>query len=144
VTANALGLIALLLGGLLQTPAQLSFRAASAEPVTGWTRMELDNQAVWVSPTASLTSADIARAEAITTPDAKRAVALDFTDAGAEKLRALSSAQLNQLIALVLDDTLIWAPRVRAQMDRQALLTGNTPTGVPEAVVQRILASVRR
>jgi preprotein translocase subunit SecD len=141
---TAAGIIFLLLAGVLQTPAQLSLRAASAEPVPGWARMELGNQAVWVSPTASLTSADIARAEAVSSPDAKRAVAVEFTDEGARKMRDLSGAQVDKLIALVLDGRLIWAPKVRDVMDKQALLTGNGPDGLPETLVQRILASVSR
>jgi preprotein translocase subunit SecD len=106
--------------------------------------MELGNQVVWVSASASLTSADIARAEAVSSPDARRAVAIEFTDDGARKMRNLSGAQIDKLIALVLDGQLIWAPKVRGVMDKQALLTGNGPDGLPEALVQRILASVRR
>jgi hypothetical protein len=59
-------------------------------------------------------------------------------------MRDLSGAQIDKLIALVVDDRLTWAPKVRGVMDKQALLTGNGPDGLPEALVQRILASVSR
>jgi hypothetical protein len=86
---TAAGIIFLLLAGVLQTPAQLSLRAGSAEPVPGWARMELGNQAVWVSPTA-VSSADIA-SEAVGSPDAKRAVAVG--SGRSRKVRDLSAAQ---------------------------------------------------
>src|SRR5262245_34546069 len=104
-------IVAILLGGMAQTP-QFSIRAASSEPVTGWDRMQLDDRVVWVSPTVSLTAADIAKAEAITTSDGKKAVDIELTDGGADKMRRLSAAQMDKLIAMVLDGKLIWAPRV--------------------------------
>ena len=140
----ASAIVAILFGGTFQAQAQFSIRAASTDSVPGWERMELGNQAVWVAPAASLTSADIGRAEPITTPDNKRAVAIEFTDAGAEKMRKLSTAQIDKLIAMVLDGNLLWAPRVRSEMGKQAVLTGNGPNGLSDAVVQRILASVRQ
>src|SRR5262245_58535796 len=100
-------IVAILLAGMAQTP-QLSIRAASAEPVEGWNRMELDGRAVWVSSTVSLTSADIAKAEPITMPDGKKAIGIELSDAGADKMRRLTAAQMNKLIAMVLDDRLIW------------------------------------
>ena len=137
-------IIALLFGGIFQAENQFSIRAASADPVQGWERMELGNESVWVAPTASLTSADISRAEPITVADGKRAVAIQFTDAGAEKMRKLSVAQIDKLIALVLDGKLIWAPKMRSEINKDAVLTGNGPNGLSEQMIQRILASVRQ
>src|SRR5262245_20371410 len=109
---------------MFQAQPQFSIRAASSEAVPGWERMEFGNQAVWVSPAVSLSSADISRAEPITTSDGKKAVAVELTDQGAEKMRRLSAAQLNKLIAMVLDGRLIWAPTVRSEMGKQVVLTG--------------------
>jgi hypothetical protein len=78
-------LVAILFGAIAQTT-QFSIRAASSEPVPGWDRMQLDDRAVWVSPTASLTAADIAKAEP-TTMSGRKAIAIEFTDGGAEKMR---------------------------------------------------------
>jgi len=133
-------IVAILLAGMAQTP-QFSIRAASAEPVDGWNRMELDGRAVWVSPTVSLTSADIAKAEPITTPDGKKAISIELNDAGADKMRRLSVAQMDKLIAMVLDGKLIFAPRVRSELSKQAMITGN---GLDDETIQRILSSVKR
>jgi hypothetical protein len=128
---------------MAQTP-QFSIRAASSEPVTGWDRMELDNRVVWVSPTVSLTSADVAKAEPITMTDGKKAISVEFTDEGAAKMRRLSAAQMDKLIAMVLDSRLIWAPRVRSEIGKQGMITGNSPTGLDDETIQRILSSVKR
>ena len=136
-------IVAILFGATAQTP-QFSIRAASSEPVAGWDRMELENRAVWVSPTVSLTSADIARAEPITTADGKKAIGIEFTDAGADKMRRLSAAQMDKLIAMVLDGKLIWAPRIRSEIGKQGMITGNGPNGLDDETIQRILSSVKR
>jgi preprotein translocase subunit SecD len=129
---------------LLQAQAQFTIHAASDQPVAGWTRMEYNNQTVWVSPTASLTSADIQRAEASTASDGARAVGVVFNDAGAKKMSDLSHAQLNKLIAMVLDGKVIFAPKVRAEIGTQALITGKTPSGLPADVAQRIVDGVNK
>jgi preprotein translocase subunit SecD len=136
------GTLAVLFSGLFQAQGPFSIHAASADPVSGWERMELENQAVWVSPTASLTSVDVGRAQSITMRDGKKAVAMEFTDAGAEKMRKLSTAQMDKLIAVVLDGKLIWAPKVRSEIGKEAILTGNGPNGLPDALIKRILESV--
>jgi preprotein translocase subunit SecD len=135
-------LVAILFGAIAQTT-QFSIRAASSEPVPGWDRMQLDDRAVWVSPTASLTAADIAKAEP-TTMSGRKAIAIEFTDGGAEKMRRLSAAQMDKLIAMLLDGKLISAPRVRSEMSKQGVITGNGPNGLDDETIQRILSSVKR
>jgi preprotein translocase subunit SecD len=136
-------IVAILFSAIAQTP-QFSIRAASSEPVAGWDRMQLDDRVVWVSPTASLTAADIAKAEPTAKPDGKKAIGVEFTDAGADKMRRLSAAQIDKLIAMVLDGKLIWAPRVRSEIGKQGMITGNGPNGLDDETIQRILSSVKR
>jgi preprotein translocase subunit SecD len=57
--------------------------------------------------------------------------------------QAISTAQLNKLIAMVLDDKVIFAPKVRAGIGKEALITGPAPTGLLAEVVQRIVDSVK-
>ena len=134
----------ILFGGVLQAQAQFSIRAASDQPVPGWDRMEFDSKAVWVSPTVSLTSADVMRAEPGRGPDGRMAVSVVFTDAGAKKMRDLSVAQMNKLLAIVLDGKVIFAPMIRSEINKEALITGNDPSGLIASVVDRIVASVNQ
>jgi preprotein translocase subunit SecD len=136
--------VLILFCSVLQAQAQFTIRAASDQAVPGWDQMEYQNHSVWVSPTISLTSADILRAEPIRGSDGRTAVGVTLTDAGAQKMRDLSSAQMNSLVAIVLDGNVIFAPKVRGQMDKEALITGNTPSGLPADVAQRIVDSVNR
>ncbi len=138
-----IGLIAVLLAGVflpvLFGQAALEIRAASSTAMTGWQRMSApDGRAVWVSPTSALTSTDIARSEPRKQADGSPTVGVVFTDEGARKMAALSAAQANKPIALLLDGKLVWAPIVRGTIEKEAVLSGVTPE-----VIQRVLATFK-
>lgn len=138
-----IGLIAVLLAGVflpvLYGQAALEIRAASSTAVAGWQRMTgPDGGAIWVSPANALTSADIARSESRKQADGTAAVGVVFTADGARKMAALSAAQVNKPIALLLDGTLVWAPLVRSPIEKEAVLSGVTPE-----VLQRVLATFK-
>lgn len=118
-------IVAFLAGVFLQAQAAVEIRAASSTAVSGWQRVTAaGGEAMWVSPTASLTAADIAPGASQTMRDGRDAVAMAFTAEGARKMRALSAAQTTQRIALLLDGKVIWAPVVRSTIEKEALLTG--------------------
>lgn len=138
-----IGLVAILLAGLflpvLYGQALLEIRAASATAIAGWQRMSApDGGAVWVSPSSALTSTDIARSESRKQADGSPTVGVVFTETGARKMAALSAAQANKPIALLLDGKLVWAPVVRGTIEKEAVLSGVTPD-----VLQRVLATFK-
>ena len=135
----------ILFGCVVQAQAQFTIRAAATAPVSGWQRMESPegNQTVWVAPTPSLTSADIDAAQPGNDRDGRPVVTIRFTEAGSEKMREFSAAQIARPIALVLDGELIWAPVVRSAINAEALITGG-PNGLTPEQVQRILASINQ
>ena len=137
------GAIVTLLAGVLNGQSAVEIHAASSTAVAGWAEMSSPSgSALWVAPETRLTSADIERAEARTTPNGP-AVAVVLTDAGAKKMAELSTAQLNKPIAMILDGKVIWAPIIRsADMRREALLTGG-PGGLTQAQIERLLASFK-
>jgi preprotein translocase subunit SecD len=106
--------------------------------------MDFEGQALWVSPNVSLSSLDVERAEESTVPGAGLAVKVYFSDAGAQKMRALSSVQKEKLIAMILDGKVIFAPRIRAEISKDAVITGKAPAGLRPDDAQRILAGLRR
>ena len=136
--------VLILFAGILPAQAQFSIRAASDQPAEGWTRMEFNNKAVWVSPTVSLSAADVLRAEPARGPDGRMAVGVFFTEAGKQKMHDLSIAQLGKLIAIVVDGNVIFAPLIRSEINGEAQITGNDPSGLTPAVVDRIVASINR
>jgi len=133
-----------------QAQSRLSIRAASVQPVDGWQQMQAEHCqtgcVLWVAPTAALTESDIEQAEPEVRDDAYRLIKVVFTDAGAKKMRNLSAAQLNKLIALVVDEKVIWTPTVAGKLRAGAknnILNGNTPQGLTEEEVQRIMGILR-
>src|ERR1700757_4607848 len=101
--------------GATQAQGQFSIRAASAEPVEGWQRMQVEHsdQVVWVSPTAAIIASDIESARPEINPDdGATHIAIVFTDAGAKKFSDLTAAQVKKLVAMVVDGKVIWAPLV--------------------------------
>jgi preprotein translocase subunit SecD len=140
--------VAVLLGSFL-SPALvaqggLTVRAASTTPVTGWQQMKgAEGDTIWVAPTTALTSRDIVRAVRTTREDGRPAVAVVFTSEGASKIAALSTAQRDKPIAIVLDGKLIWAPVVRGAITNDSLLTGG-PEGLQPEEIERLLSSLNR
>ena len=132
-----------LLAGVINGQGPLEIRAAASTAVTGWQQMVSPSGGqVWVSPTNSLTSADVERAEARTTQNGDPAVAVVLTADGAKKMAALAATRSNQPIAMLLDGKLIWAPVVRGSIGKEALLTGG-PGGLTPAEIQRLLAGFK-
>jgi len=138
------GVIVTLLAGILNGQTPVEIRAASSTAVSGWRQMSSPGGTpLWVAPTVQLTSADIARAEARTDPDAGPSVAILLTDEGARKMSALSATQAEKPIALLLDGQVIWAPIVRGSIGKEVRLTGGNG-GLTQAQIDRLLASFKK
>ena len=95
---------------------------------------------------AALTASDIEKAEPEIRSDGYSVIRVGFTDAGVNKLHDLTAAQLRKLIALVVDDKVIWAPTVTYIAEAPAknnVLTGNGPRGLTQEEVGLIMAILR-
>ena len=136
--------IVILLGSALQAQAQFTINAAADDPVPGWQKMDIDGRSVWVSPTPAITSSDIQGAEPAADRKYGNFVKVIFTDAGAKKMRELTTAQMNKPIAIVLDGKLISAPKVRSVISNEGIITGKAPSGLSIEEVRRILTSVNQ
>ena len=139
-------MILLLSASVLQAQSQLSIHAASATPVEGWERMQVEHSTrfVWVPPTAAFTANDIEQAEPVVPPDdGYRVIIITFTDQGAMKARDLSIAQRDKLIALVVDNKVVWAPTIKSEIAKESVLTGSTPMGLSQEEVERIMSILR-
>ena len=133
-----------LLGVVAQAQVRFTMNAASDDAVAGWQKMEIDGRSIWVSPTPALTSADIRGAEPASDRNYGNFVKVVFTDAGAKKMRDLSTAQMNKLIAMVLDGKVLSAPKVRSVISNEGIITGKRPDGLTTGEVRRILTSVNQ
>ena len=143
-------LVAFLFVGIAKAQSRLSIRAASAEPVDGWKMKQVEHCegrcAVWVSPTAAITESDIEHAQPEVRADGYRIINVVFTDAGLDKMHDLTAAQLKKLVVLIVDDKVVWAPTVQyifGAAAKKNVLTGNTPNGLTQEEVERIMAILR-
>ena len=140
-------MILLLPASVVQAQSQLSIHAASAAPVEGWQRLQVEHsdRVVWVSPTAAIGAGDIEQATAAVTRRL-RWIAITFTDVGAWKSRNLSIEQRNKLVALVVDNKVlsVWAPNALSEFTKESALIGNGPTGLTQEEVERIMSILRR
>jgi len=59
-------------------------------------------------------------------------------------MRELTTAQMNKLIAMMLDGKPISAPKVRSVISNDGIITGKPPAGLTTDEVRRILTSVNR
>jgi preprotein translocase subunit SecD len=134
----------LLFSTLLQAQVRLTMNAASDEAVAGWQKMEINERSIWVNPAPALTSADIQGAEPASDRNSGNFVRVVFTDEGAKKMRDLTTAQMNKLIAIVLDGKVLSAPRVRSVIGKDGIITGKPPDGLTTEEVRRILTSVNQ
>jgi preprotein translocase subunit SecD len=103
---------------------------------------------VWVSPLEAVTAGDIEKARPDhTSAEGQTRVAVVFTDAGARHFADLTAAQLHKQIAMILDDKVIWAPIVMAEVHagagKEGMLAGSGPQGLTQQEVQRIIALVK-
>ena len=140
-------LVVILFASAMQAQTQFSIRAASATPVENWQRMQVEHsgRAVWVAPIAVIVASDIEKAQPVVRADGDTVIRVVFTDAGMNKLHDLTAAQLKKLIAMVVDDKLIWAPMVMyvAAPEKNNVLTGSGPHGLTQEEVDRIMAALR-
>jgi preprotein translocase subunit SecD len=121
-----------------------AIRAASSTPVAGWQQMEEPTGViVWVGTTDRLTARDIERADRSTREDGRPAISVVFTTDGARKIAALSAAQRDKPIAILVDGKLIWAPVVRGVITNESLLSGG-PEGLAPDDIERLLAGLTR
>jgi preprotein translocase subunit SecD len=130
-------------GFVLQAHAQLSVRAASDEAVSGWQQMPTgDNKTIWVSPTTSLTATDFESMTPYVNPGDIWFMKIVLTDDGTKKMRTLSVAQMNKLIAMVLDGKVIWVPKIRSEIGKTLDFTGSGPHGLEMDLIRRLIAIV--
>jgi preprotein translocase subunit SecD len=144
-SANLIILTAVLLfAAIAPAQAQLTMNAASDDAVAGWRKMDIDGRAVWVNPVPAITASDIQGAEPATDRNYGQFVKVIFTESGTRKMQELSTAQMNKLIAIVLDQKVIMAPKVRSVMSSDCIITGKPPGGLTTDEVRRILTAVNQ
>ena len=105
---------------------RVEFHPAQNEPGEGLTETSVVGSArkVYLHKSPCVTAADIAEASAAVDEHGQPVIDLAFTPKGAEKMKMLTSKSLNRLLAVLVDDKLICAPRIIVPISRSARITG--------------------
>lgn len=121
---------------------KVEFRRAETRSANGLTEATVvgTKEKVYLHKTADATNADIAEARAAVDDNNKPFIEITFTKEGAKKMAALSEAQKNKPVAILIDGEVISAPIVRAKFSARAQITGKFTKEETEKLVKAINA----
>ena len=90
----------------------VEFRLARRTPAPGFTEHSVPGRAwvVYLSPTAELNERDVQSADVLEGPE----IELVFTPTGAKKLADVTTAHIDEILAIVVDGEVVSAPTIRA------------------------------
>ncbi|MGY8767778.1 MAG: SecDF P1 head subdomain-containing protein [Pirellulales bacterium] len=136
-TLKHIGLIILLIPAFLgcnnaSTPGtpvsqvtKIEFKLASEKPAANLVEMPVfkSNEIRYVEETPSITNQDIAFLSIAPDGNGRKAIMMTFTDQGAQKMNQLTSKNTGANLALVVDDVLVFAPRINSAISDKAMIT---------------------
>lgn len=118
------------------TSSAIEFYVAQATMAPGLTEIKIPDGSLFLQRQPVLTRADLSEAAALVDRQGQNFVGLRFTEAGTRKLNEVSSQNIGNMLALVIDRELIAAPRIAEPLNRGVLAFG-----VPSAQAASDIAS---
>lgn len=100
---------------------------ASADPERGYhaATVQIHSRAVYIAPTAALTSADVLKVQLQADPQGRPEISIDFTAAGTRRLAELTRKNVHKQLAIVVDNQVLLAPKIESEVtEGHLLLTG--------------------
>ncbi|MGE8686972.1 MAG: SecDF P1 head subdomain-containing protein [Achromobacter sp.] len=121
------------------TAATVDFYLAHKQPGAGLREISLPDGKLYMQEVPVLTRADLTDAAALVDRQGQNFVGLRFSEAGARKLNDISSKNVGNMLALVIDRELVAAPLIGEPLNRGVLAFG-----VPSAqAASEIAAKIR-
>jgi preprotein translocase subunit SecD len=120
-----LAAVAILFMGCESVPdadaSMLEIRAASIDPMDGWTRSDavIGGSRVWISPEITVDASMVVLAEPIKDGSGRNAVLVDLDDAGTEALRRLTTAWISRPVAVFIDGRIVTTPILQSELSRK-------------------------
>ena len=106
------------------TASAVEFYVAQAAMAPGLTEVKIPDGSLFLQRQPVLTRADLSEAAALVDRQGQNFVGLRFTEAGARKLNDVSSQNIGNMLALVIDRELVAAPRIAEPLNRGVLAFG--------------------
>jgi hypothetical protein len=101
-------------------------RAASIDPMDGWTKSErvIGGTRVWISPDIVVDASGVFIAEPIVDDQDRNAVLIDLDDAATEALLEFTSGWLSKPVAVFVDGRIVTTPILNATLSRKFVIAG--------------------
>lgn len=106
------------------TAASVDFYLAQKQPAAGLREIALPDGKLYMQTVPVLTRADLTDAAALVDRQGQNFVGLRFSEAGARKLNDVSSKNVGNMLALVIDQELVAAPLIGEPLNRGVLAFG--------------------
>lgn len=104
--------------------ASVDFYLAQKQPAPGLREIGLPDGKLYMQTMPVLTRADLTDAAALVDRQGKNFVGLRFSEAGARKLNDVSTKNVGNMLALVIDQELVAAPLIAEPLNRGVLAFG--------------------
>lgn len=121
-----------------QTVQPISVYLAQSQPVEGRTPVNVPGGALYLDKRPFLTRADLSEAAAMSDRQGQHFVGLRLTPSGAKKLDAASRQNIGSLLALVIGNELVAAPRITGPLDSGVLAFGMPSADAAAQLAARI------
>jgi len=106
------------------TASAVEFYVAQNTTAPGLTEVKIPDGSLFIQRQPVLTRADLSEAAALVDRQGQNFVGLRFTEEGARKLNDVSSQNIGNMLALVIDRELVAAPRIAEPLNRGVLAFG--------------------
>jgi len=106
------------------TASSVDFYLAQQQPAPGLREIALPDGKLYMQQTPVLTRADLTDAAALVDRQGQNFVGLRFSEAGARKLTDVSTKNVGNRLALVIDQELVAAPSIAEPLNRGVLAFG--------------------
>ncbi|MBB2919366.1 SecDF P1 head subdomain-containing protein [Cupriavidus alkaliphilus] len=90
----------------------VDFRLAQPERASGLNELRMANATLWVAPQPALSRSDLNTVVAVKAKDGKSYVRFGFTQAGAQKLAAVTQRFPGKVLVLTINGNLVATPRI--------------------------------
>jgi preprotein translocase subunit SecD len=128
-------------GATLQAAVRFEARLAEDGPGPGLREVQLSGSRapIYLHQEVIVSNEDVAQSRVVAADDPARFnIALQFTIAGAEKMRRATADHVGRPIAILIDGEVVMAPTLRGQISESALVTGDFTRSQAERIANGI------
>ena len=126
--------------GTLRAAVRFEVRLAETQPAPGLivARVAESDRLIYLHPELIVTNDDIAQSRVVQDGPDRFNIAVEFLEAGAERMRQATSAHVGRPVAVLIDGKVDIAPIVRSAISNSATITGDYSQAEAERIAEGI------